>query len=212
MTTCIIRTCIIYILLVLVIRLTGKRQIGELETTELVSTVLISEIAANPVSNQDIPLTYAIVPVLLIISLEVVVSFLSTRSNVLKKILLGTPSILIKRGKIQSKELSKARMSLEELLCELRVCGSAAVEDVDYAILENNGKLSVTTKEPNGAGIAHAVIIDGIIKEEALSGANKSKEWLAKQIRNHSLSLKDVFLFTVDDNGHTYIIRRNETE
>ena len=211
MTTCIIRTGIIYIMLVLALRLTGKRQIGELETTELVSTVLISEIAASPVSNQDVPLTFALVPVLLIISLEVVISFLATRSNILKKIFLGSPSILIKQGKIQTSELTRARISLEELLCEIRVSGTAAIEDVDYAILESNGKLSVTTKDKSGAGIAHAIVIDGIIKKEALNGAGKDETWLFKQIKNRSIRIEDVFLFTVDDNGHIYIIKRNET-
>ena len=143
MATCIIRTVIIYILLVLAIRTTGKRQIGELEISELVSTFLISELASMPIGNQEIPLSFAIVPILIIISLEVIISFCSTRSSVMKRIFLGSPSILIQRGKVKQKELSKARMSMEELLSQLRQNGVTTVEDADYAILENNGKLSV---------------------------------------------------------------------
>lgn len=120
MATCIIRTVIIYILLVLAIRTTGKRQIGELEISELVSTFLISELASMPIGNQEIPLSFAIVPILIIISLEVIISFCSTRSSVMKRIFLGSPSILIQRGKVKQKELSKARMSMEELLSQLR--------------------------------------------------------------------------------------------
>ncbi len=225
MTTCIIRTSIIYIILVLVIRLTGKRQIGELEISELVSTVLISEIAASPVSNQEIPITFAILPILLIVSLEVIISYLATRSNIMKKIFIGFPSVLIKRGKLQIKELSKARMSLEELLCELRVSGITTIEDVDYAILETNGKLSVAPRAHarcattadigvslSDTGIAHAVIIDGTIKEEALKGSCKNINWLNSEIKKAKLELKDIFLFTVDDTDHIYIIKRKDTE
>ena len=225
MTTCIIRTCIIYIILVLVMRLTGKRQIGELEISELVSTVLISEIAAAPVGNQDIPITFAILPILLIVSLEVIISHLATRFNFMKKIFIGTPSILIKGGKLQLSELTKARMSLEELLCELRVCGTSTIEDVDYAILESNGKLSVVQRasaknataadvgaSPSESGIAHAVIIDGTVKKEALEGSGKNISWLNSQIKKANLSLEEIFLFTVDDANHTYIIRRKDTE
>ncbi len=225
MTTCIIRTSIIYILLVLAIRLTGKRQIGELEISELVSTILISEIAAAPVSNQDVPLSFAIAPILIIISLEVIISFLATRSNIMKKLFIGSPSILIKRGKVQPRELSKARMSLEELLCELRVSGISSIEDVDYAILESNGKMSVTPRaharnvtpadigvRVEEVGIAHAVVVDGTVKKEALSGSYKDEAWLEREIKKAKLRLEDIFLMTVDDTDHIYIIKRKDTK
>lgn len=221
MATCLIRTVLIYILLVLAIRVTGKRQIGELEISELVSTFLISEIASMPIGNQEIPLSFAVLPVLTIISLEIVVSFLTTRSAIMKKIFLGSPIILIKRGKLQQKELSKARMSMEELLSELRQNGSTSVEEVDYAILENNGKLSVTQKASSKpltvsdmklsipeSGIAHAVIIDGTIKKEALSGSGLDQRWLDIQIKKSKLSLGEIFLLTVDDLGKINIIKK----
>ena len=225
MTTCIIRTSIIYILLVLAIRLTGKRQIGELEISELVSTILISEIAAAPVSNADVPITFAIVPILLIISLEVIISFLATRSNIMKKVFIGSPSVLIKRSKLQLSELSKARMSIEELMCELRVNGISTIEDVDYAILESNGKLSVTPRAHarnatpadlgirlEDTGIAHAVVVDGAIKKEALDGSRKDAAWLESEIKKRKLKLKEIFLLTVDDADNIYIIKRKDTK
>ena len=221
MATCIIRTVIIYILLVLAIRTTGKRQIGELEISELVTTFLISELASMPIGNQEIPLSFAVVPILIIISLEVVISFCSTRSNIMKRIFLGTPSILIERGKVRQDELSKARMSLEELMSQLRQNGVTAIENADYAILENNGKLSVipraaaqpvTVKDLNlqvgESGIAHAVIIDGVLKKEALRGAGKSEVWLKEEIRKSKLEQKEIFLLSVDDLGKVYIIKK----
>lgn len=221
MTTGVIRTFIIYILLILAMRVTGKRQIGELEISEFVSTILISEIASAPISNHEIPLSFAIVPIFLIISLEVIISFLTTRSNLMKKIFLGSPSVLIRRGEVQPRELSKARMSLEELLCQIRESGVATIEDVYYAIMESDGTLSIipkASKTPPCAadmsvnvtesGIAHAVIIDGVIKKEALDGSGKSRAWLENEIKKSGNKLKDIFLLSVDDANHVYIIKR----
>ena len=223
MITGIIRTFIIYILLVLAMRMTGKRQIGELEISELVSTILISEIASAPISNHEVPLTFAIVPVLLIISLEIIISFLATRSNIMKKIFLGSPSVLIRRGELQPRELSKARISLEELFSQIRQNGYTTIEDVNYAILESDGTLSIIPKvsarnlttadfslEIAETGIAHAVIIDGAIKKEALVGAGKSYAWLENEIKKSKLSLKEIFLLSVDDANHVYIIKRKD--
>lgn len=201
MLTCLIRTAIIYLLLILALRTTGKRQIGELEITELVSTFLISEIAAAPIGNQEIPLSFAIFPILAIISFEVILSFLTTRSPFFKKLFLGSPIILIRRGHLEQKALAHARMSVEELLGELRQNGVADIDDAVYAILENNGKLSVSEH-----GIAHALIIDGAVKNEALAGAGRDEAWLHTAVRESGYALRDIFLFTVDDDGKINLI------
>lgn len=223
MTTCVIRTLIIYILLILLLRATGKRQIGELSISELVSTFLISELAANPISNQEIPLAFAVIPILLIMSLEIIISFSATRLKCCKKIFLGAPSVLIRRGELQPRELSRARMSLEELLCELRQNNMTAIEDVDYAILEMNGKLSVIPKADGKpltpkdlklpvpeSGIAHALIVDGTINKKALDGAGRTEKWLEAQMKKSGLCKQDIFLLTADDTGHVYIIKRKD--
>lgn len=225
MTTGVIRTFIIYIVLVITMRITGKRQIGELEISELVSTILISEIASAPISNHEVPLTFAIVPVLLIVSIEIIISFLATRSNIMKKIFLGSPSVLIRRGEIQPRELSKTRMSLEELLCQIRENGITTIEDVNYAIMESDGTLSIIPKasarnitvadlsvKATESGIAHAVIVDGTIKKDALEGSGKSYAWLENEIAKSKLALEDIFLMSVDDANHVYIIKRKDTK
>ena len=164
---------------------------------------MISELASMPIGNQEIPLSFAIVPILIIISLEVIISFCSTRSSVMKRIFLGSPSILIQRGKVKQKELSKARMSMEELLSQLRQNGVTTVEDADYAILENNGKLSVipraaqpvTTKDLNlqvgESGIAHAIIIDGTVKRRRCAAPGKAKSGWRKKSANPSSRKKN---------------------
>ena len=225
MATSIVRAVIIYITLVIALRVTGKRQIGELEISELVSTILISEIASAPISNLETPLLFGIIPVFVIIILEVLISFFATRSNFMKKIFLGSPSVLVRRGEIQPKELTKARMSVEELLCQMRESGITTIEDVNYAILESDGTLSIIPKNkarnvtladlslniPEN-GIAHAIVIDGAIKKEALEGAGKSHGWLENEIKKARVPLEDIFLMTVDDANHVYIINRKDTK
>lgn len=223
MITSLARTFTMYILLIFIMRVTGKRQIGELEISELVSTILISEIASAPISEHKISLYYAIMSILLIVSLEVVISFIITRSSLAKRIFIGSPSILIKRGELQPSELSKARMSVEELLCQIRINGYTTIEDVNYAIMENDGTISIIPKAyarpPSSAemsmqltesGIAHAVIVDGVIKKEALSGSGKSFAWLKNEIEKSGTNQKNIFLMTVDDANHVYIIKRKD--
>lgn len=221
MATGMIRATVIYLLLIFTIRITGKRQIGELEVSELVSTFLISEIAAAPIGNQEIPLTFAIVPMLLVVSLEVIVSYAVTRFEFAKLLFLGRPLYLIRRGQIDRRALADARMTVEELLSELRQSGVTALEDVNYAILENNGKLSVIPKAdaspPSAAdlgvkvrerGIAHAVVVDGKIKDEVLRGVGKDKRWVENTLRAQNLGAAEVFIMTVDDADEIHIIRR----
>ena len=221
MLKCLSRTVIIYVLLILAIRTTGKRQIGELEISELVSTLLISEIASLPIGNTEIPMYYAIVPTIAIVLLEICLTFLNTRSSLIKKILLGSPIILIKKGKLQQSELSKARMTVEELLSELRQNGMTSIDDVGYAILEINGKLSVIPKASSRPletgdikipvtedGIAHAIVVDGIIKEEALAGSDLNRKRLMQEIKKSKLSIEQIFLMTVDDAGKINIIKK----
>ncbi len=219
MITIFARTVLIYFFLVIFMRIMGKRQVGELELSELVSTLLLSEIATIPIENSDIPLSNMVIPLLLIISLEIMLSFATTKSDMLKRFLSGKPSVLIKRGEIDISELEKTRLSVEELASELRLKGIGSIEDVEYAMLEQNGQISVIPKKasspltPKDAsinapedGIAHILIVDGHIKEANLLLSGKSHAWLDAQLANMKKNTSDVFLFTVDDREHINII------
>lgn len=127
------RTVIIYILLLAVIRLMGKRQIGELEVSELVTTLLLSELASQPISDSNIPLLNAVVPILVLLTAEVILSYVLTKSKAAKKLLNGTPSILINKGVLDQKELNKSRISVEELMGELRLKDISDISAVNYA-------------------------------------------------------------------------------
>ena len=213
MATVLIRTLLVYILFICVIRLTGKRQVGELQISELVITFMVSELATIPIQDISIPFSYSIFPIIFLLAFEVVLSFIMTKSVKAKKLFAGNPSILIKKGKLNQKELSSLRIGINELLGELRLKDVSDISQVDYAILEQNGKLSVFLKEnevlePSITGIGHAVIIDGVINESNLYYSNKNEAWVKKCLSEHKIPLNDVFLMTVDDKSKVNIVRK----
>ena len=206
-----IRTILIYMILLAVMRLSGKRQIGEIQTSELVTTFLLSDIASYPLTDPAIPLLNAVIPIFTIIPLEIIFSFLTTKSARLKKILDGNPSFIVVHGKIQKQEMSRARLSMEDLLCEMRLKNIASVSDVDYAILEQNGQISVFQKKDEP--LSHAVVIDGILNQTLLKKIGKNKHWLDRIMKEKNIrDLHNIFLLSVTDSGSITLIRQNDTE
>ena len=223
MFTIVLRTVLIYLLLFVVLRLMGKRQIGELQTSEFVITVLLSEIASAPITNESIPLLHAVVPILILLVTEILISVALLRFNFLKKIFYGKPSVLIRRGTIDEKELRRNRMEIDELLSALRQQGYSDVSDIRYAILEENGALSVF---PNAArssltpsdmkltteerGLAHLLLLDGRLISENLALSGWTEDRLDKELRRRGLSRKDVFLFSADDAGTVNCVKKED--
>lgn len=208
MASVLIRTVLIYGFLALAMKLMGKRQLGELETGELISALLISEIAALPIDNPDIPLSSAIFPTLLIITLEILLSFIKNKSNRLKRAVDGEPTFIIYKGRLRQDVLRENRISINEVLSELRVMGVGDIADADYVILEQNGKLSVLQK--NRDRMAHALIIDGEVNEATLRSLGYNREWLNKRLAEASLKADEVFLLTVGDDGTINIIKEEK--
>lgn len=191
-------------------RFSGKRQIGEIQISELVTTFLLSDIASYPLTDPAIPLLNAIVPICTIIPLEIIFSFLSTKSARLKRLLDGNPSIIILHGKIRKKEMSRVRLSMEDLLCELRLKSIASVADVDYAILEQNGQISVFPKKESP--LSHAIVIDGAINEGLMKKIGKNKNWLCKILKEKNVrDIRDVFLLSVADDESVTLILQKDT-
>ena len=219
MITIFIRTIIIYLTLIFAMRLLGKRQLGQLEVSELITTIIISEIASMPIANKDIPISYAIIPLIIIMTLEISTSFLLSRFSLLRNLLSSPPSTLIYKGRIMQDELEKNRISTEELLTELRLKNITDPSHVEYAILEQNGMLSVFPKieyqqatlkqlgiEDTEQGIIHIIISQGAWNEHNLKLLNKNKEEFEKHMRKKGVSQEQVFLLTVDDCGKKNII------
>ena len=214
MTVILFRTILIYLILSIVLRCMGKRQVGELELSDLVVTLLLSEVAALPIADHNMPLANGLFPVLLILSLEIISTFLKNKIPLLKKLMEGKPSMLICRGRLDQNELGRMRLSIEEFLGECRLQGYSDLSDIYYAILEQDGKLSIiprADKQPLCAdnmkikvserGLAHPIILDGRINTNHLRMIGKSEGWLKKEIASRGLRQQDVFLMTADDAG-----------
>ena len=196
----------IYLVFIITIRLMGKRQVGELEISELVITFMISELATMPIQNPTIPLSYAVIPIIVLVVGEIVFSFLITKSKLLKKLIVGNPSYIIKKGKLNQGELSRLRMGLSELLYELRLKDIDNISNVDYAILEENGKLSVFEKDKSK--LSHAIIIDGDIVKSNLELICKDEKWVLNYLERHKIDLKNVFLLCASEDLSINIIMK----
>ena len=214
MLTIFLRTVIIYVLLIGSMRILGKRQLGELEISELITTILLSEIAAIPISDQNIPVIYAVIPLVTIMTFEIVVSLSLIKFPRLKSIFSSRPSVLIKDGMINQKELLKNRISSEELISELRLKNVTDYETVKYAILEENGLMTVipkaseqppTSRDMNvkveDSGILHIIISNGKWNEHNLKLLSIEKKKIEKYISSKHVSVNNVFLLLADDSG-----------
>ena len=219
MLTLPIRAAILYILVVLIIRIMGKHQIGQLQPYELVITILISELAAVPMQDTDIPLINGIIPILTLLVIQITLSLISLKSTTARRIICGGPSILVENGKIHQLELTKLRYSISDLLEQLRLKNIPNISDVEYAILETSGKLSVIPKsqkrpvnpedlkiETQYEGLPLTLIIDGELQHKQLQESKISEDWLRKQINQFGFSQwNQIFLASLDSTGKLFI-------
>ena len=219
MATILIRTIIIYVVLIATMRLMGKRQLGELEISELVTTLLISEIASLPIGDPNIPIMHAVIPLVTILTLEMLLSVILLKCPKLKNLASARPTVLIRHGKLDQKEMRRIRITIDELISEVRQSGIASLEDVDYAILEQNGKLSIIPKRQAApptaqdlnillkeSGITHALIEDGEINDYNLRLLGYTRDMLHVQLLKEGKKACDIFFLGVNDSGEFYRI------
>lgn len=223
MITLIFRTLLVYIFLILIMRLMGKRQIGELEVTDLVATLLLSEIASLPITDPNIPVLHALVPMVVLLSLEVFSSYILLRAPKLKKILSATPTFIIKDGVLDQAALVATRLSIEELMSEIRQQGFCSIAYVWYAILEKDGRLTVlprarysppTQEQLNISSqeesLMHVVYNGNVYNDMGLSLIGKDRAWLEKQMARRGVSLADQFCVTANNHGEIYWIPKKK--
>ena len=219
MITALLRTVILYFLIMTGLRLMGKRQIGELEPSELVLTMMISDLATVPMQDFGIPLLAGVIPILTLLSLSMLLSQLSLLSLRFRELMCGTPSILIRNGKLQQDAMRKNRYTLDELLEQLRGQGYVSVDEVRWAVLENSGQLSIlpwARQRPPTAeelGLTHEeaelpfiLINDGRIVRRNLARSGRNEAWLQKELRRTGHSAGEIFLLTVDGSGKVLCI------
>lgn len=205
-------------------RIMGKRQIGQLQASELVVSLIIADLAAIPMGNVGIPLLAGIIPILTLFIAEAILSYVALKSQFARRILSGKPSIIVAKGKIIEKELNKQRFSVDDLIEQLRIKNISSIEDVEYAILETGGDLSVILKTPKKPviredlkvnakyeGLPTTIVIDGALIKENLSIAGINENWLQKQLRNNKISSKKdiLFAFITSDKTFKYQLKDN---
>ncbi|HHX50852.1 MAG TPA: DUF421 domain-containing protein [Clostridia bacterium] len=214
-----IRTVILYLLVVTVIRLMGKRQIGELQPFELVIAIMISELAAIPMQDTGIPLLAGVLPIITLLIIQLSFSYLSLKSDLARKILCGTPSVLIENGRIMETELSRLRYNINDLLEQLREKNFPNIADVEFAILETSGKLSVIPKSQlrpltpkdidistQYEGLPFTLISDGKVNYKNLKECHLDLAWLQNQLLGKNIkNIKQVLFAAIDTNGQLWI-------
>lgn len=207
--TVIFKTIIIYFLVALIFRIMGKREVGQLGTFDLVVFILIAELVAISIENKD-DFFLNLIPVLILVFLQVVISKLSLKSVKFRKIVDGIPTIIIKKGVIDFKNMVEQRYSLDDLLLQLREKDVSDISEVDYAILEINGKLSVFKKKDNKKNtFPLPIIVDGKVNFDNLYSIKKSNNWLLNTLFSRNIKVEDVF-YSFYQNNELYIIKNND--
>jgi uncharacterized membrane protein YcaP (DUF421 family) len=205
-------------------RIMGKRQIGELQPFELVIAIMLSELAAVPMQDTGIPLINGIIPILTLMCIEIIISFLTLKSQKLRRVVCGIPSILIEHGKLNEIEMQKQRFNLDDLMEDLRMLGYLDISDIEYAIVENSGKMSIIPKsdaspptrkdmkiKENDSMLPIGIILDGKLNKENLRLSGYDEAWLNKQLKkNHVDKYEDVFIAILDSKGSLFVQKRCE--
>ena len=211
------RTAVLYLLIIVGLRLLGKRQLGELEPAELTLSLIIADLASVPMQDNGIPLLTGFIPIAVLLCLATILSVLSARSVRFRALLCGKPCVIIANGQVQVDALRRTRLTVNELLEELRIQGYVDLREVKFAVLETNGQLSVlpyAAQKPATAGQMKAqiqdfglpaiLISDGRLLAKNLAAQGRSEKWLNRQLAVYGLtSPSQVFLFTADELGNT---------
>lgn len=203
----IFRTILYYFLFLVLFRIMGKREIGELGVNDLLVSVLFAQFATLAIEKYKEPLIETLVPTTIIVLLQVFVSYLSLKSTKFRELIDSKPSLIIKAGIINFKEMERQRYGLEDLLSQIRDKGIKSLDEIEYAILENNGKLSIFLYD-NKRIYPMPLILDGKIQYETLVDINKNKEWLFDVLKSKKMDLSEVF-YAFYKNNKCFIIRKN---
>lgn len=218
MLAVLLRTIILYLLVVAVMRLMGKRQIGELQPYELATAIMISELAAVPMQDMGIPLINGIIPILVLLIGQFMISFTAMKSNSMRNVICGKPTILIENGRIIEENLRKEFYNLSDLLEQLRINNVPNIADVEFAILETSGQLSVIPKSQKRPvtpddlkvptsyeGLPLELVLDGELIDANLMKAGLDQNWLQSELVKRGIdNVKNVLLASLDSNGNLY--------
>lgn len=212
-----LRAIIIYIFVLLVMRLMGKREIGQLQPFELAISIMIADLASIPMSDIGTPIINGLIPILGLLVMHLLISVLNMKSLKFREVICGKPSILIYRGKIDEKMLRKERFTVNELEERLRGSNVVNIGDVEYAILETSGQVTVIQKSEKKnvtvedlglkteyEGLAYDLVLDGKVMYENLKVLKKDYNWLEKQVTKFGIKPEQALIVTIDGKGQIF--------
>ncbi len=218
------RSIVLYIIVLIVMRLMGKREIGQLQPFELAISIMIADLATIPMAEIGIPITNGIVPILGLLLMHLSISIINMKSIRAREIICGRPTILIYRGRIDEKALKKERFTVNELEERLRGNNVNNLGDVEYAILETSGQVSVILKPekrntipedfqitPEYEGIAYDLVVDGRVMNDNLKIIGKNYNWLKKQVEKFNMKPEEALIVTLDGKGQIYCQKKEES-
>ena len=219
------RSIVLYIIVLIVMRLMGKREIGQLQPFELAIAIMIADLAAVPMAETGIPISNGIIPILGLLVMHLIISFLNLKSMKIRGILCGKPAILIYRGKIDEKVLKKERFTLNELQERLRSSNVVNLGDVEYAILETSGQVTVIQKPdkrtttprdfnimPEYEGIPYDLVVDGKVMYNNLKIIGKDYNWLKKQVNKFNMEPEEALIVTLDGGNQIFCQKKERFE
>lgn len=211
------RAIVLYIIVLIVMRLMGKREIGQLQPFELAISIMIADLASIPMTEIGVPITSGIIPILGLLVMHLLISILNMKSSKARALICGKPRILVQKGKVDEKALKKERFTINELEERLRGKNIFNLGDVEYAILETSGEITVIQKpekrntipedfniQPEYEGISYDLIIDGIIEEENLKKIGKNDKWLKNQVEEFGYKIEETLIATIDGKGNFF--------
>lgn len=206
------RTVLFYVIITFLYRFMGKREVGQLVIVDLIVSILIAELAAISIDNREESVFLSIIPIIVLVLIQIVMSYISLKNAKVRDAFDGTPSVMINRGVVNFKEMVRQRYNLDDLLTQLREQHIRTIEEVDYAILESSGKLSVFQKENNKFGdYPLPLILDGVIQPETLTQIKKSKTWIERTLKDYQVKMEDVFYAFYKNKG-LYIIKKSDLD
>ena len=220
-----IRSILIYALVLIVMRIMGKREIGQLQPFEFAISIMIADLAVTPMSKPGIPITYGVIPIFSLLVLHLLISIINMKSIKIRKFICGKPSILIYRGRINEQILKKENFTINELQERLRGNNIFDLADVEYAILETNGQISVITKPEKKVvsledlnivskynGIPYDLVIDGKVQIDNLKVLSKTRKWLEEELAKYNIKPEEALIVTIDATGNIFYQKKESSK
>lgn len=226
MAVSVIRTVILYILLMVAMRIMGKRQLGELQPSELVITLLLSDLASVPMQDNGLPLLNGVLPIVVLVAVEIVLSCLMLKFPTVSRLISGSPVPVIRDGQLDENAMRRLRITVDDLIESLRQQDIFDLRQVQYAIAETNGHISaycyprfqqatlgdVCQDDPPDSGMPVVIVSDGKRSDWGMQLCGLEEEWLQKTLRQYHCPLEEVFLLTADKAGHVFLLTRRQVQ